>query len=58
MVAVPLRLMSTIGVSAVTVTVSSTLATFMPKVRLTFWPVTTTTSRFTVEKPVRATTIL
>ena len=33
-VAVPRRLVSTMGVSAVTVTVSSTLATFMPNVEL------------------------
>ena len=40
-VEVPTRLVSTTGVSAVTVTVSSTVATFMPKVRLAFWPVAT-----------------
>ena len=57
-VAVPRRFMSTTGVSAVTVTDSSMVATFMPNVRLTFWPVVTMTSRFTVAKPVRATVSL
>ena len=37
-VEVPRLLMSTTGVSAVTVIDSSTVATFMPKVRFTFWP--------------------
>jgi hypothetical protein len=57
-VAVPTRLVSTTGVSAVTVTSSACVATFKPKVRFTFWPVVTTTSRFTVANPVMVTVSL
>ena len=57
-VAVPRRLMSTTGVSAVTVTDSSTAATFIGNVRFTFWPVVTMTSRMIVVNPVRATVSL
>jgi hypothetical protein len=57
-VAVPTRLVSTTGVSAVTVTSSDWPATFMAKARLTFWPVVTTTSRVTVPKPFIVTATL
>ena len=50
---VPTFLVSTMGASAVMVTVSSTVATFMRKSRLTLAPVFTVTSRVRWPKPVR-----
>ena len=46
-VAVPMRLVSTTGVSPVTVTVSSTEATFRENPSSTFCPMTTVTGRVT-----------
>src|SRR5688572_10705006 len=57
-VAVPRFLTSTSGVSAVTVTVSATLATFRENATFTFSPVVTVTSRVTLVKPRRLTVIL
>jgi hypothetical protein len=57
-VAVPTRLVSTTGVSAVTVTSSDCPATFIENARLTFCPVVTTTSRVTVPKPFMVTATL
>ena len=57
-VEVPTRFVSTAGVSAVMVTVSSTVASFRPKAMFAFWPVFTMTSRVTVAKPLRLTVSL
>ena len=54
-VAVPTRLVSTTGVSPVTVTVSSTEATLRENPSSTFCPMTTVTGRVTPVKPVSAT---
>jgi hypothetical protein len=53
-VAVPTFFVSTIGASAVMVTVSSTEATFMGKARFRFDPMSTVTSRLREPKPVGA----
>ena len=57
-VAVPRFLVSTSGVSPVTVTVSAIWATFIPKSTVRFSPEVTFSSRATVLKPVRVTVIL
>ena len=57
-VRLPTFLVSTTGVSAVTVMLSSTAATLRGKLSWTFWPTATITSRLTVVKPVRVTVSL
>ena len=57
-VEVPRFFTSTSGVSPMTSTVSSIVATFRVKARLTFSAVVTLTSRVSLPKPVRATVIL
>ncbi len=53
-----MRLVSMTGVSASTVISSAIAATFIPNMTLTFMPVFTMTSRFTVANPASATTSL
>jgi hypothetical protein len=58
LVVVPVFFVSMMGVSAVTVTVSSTVETLSVNARSTLTPVCTLTSRVTVVKPVSATVSL